>query len=108
MGVGTTFVGPLELQADNVARSRTIDSNVTMTRFEGWYMLAAPLPGHMEYTGNMNSFYLTDYPTRTTKAPLDVLMMRKIQVLCLITEAEIAFSQSARYLHYIHPLTNPK
>ena len=93
MGVGITFVGLVELQADNEARSRMLASNVKMMRFVGWYMFSAPLLGHIEYTGNMISFYLPDYPTRTTKAPLDVLMLRKIHVLCLITEAGIAFSQ---------------
>jgi len=40
----------------------------------------------------MNLLYLTDDSTSTTNAPLDVLMLRKFQLLCLIPELEIVFS----------------
>ena len=42
VGVGLMFVGLAELQADNVARSRVIYSNVKIMRFDGGYMLQAP------------------------------------------------------------------
>jgi len=54
----------------------------------------------------MNLLYLTDYPTRTTKAPLDMLMIRKFQLLCLITEAEIVFSPFQRYFHLFKEAKN--
>ena len=62
--------------------------------------------GPLWYTSNMNLLYLTDYPRRTTKAPLDVLMMRKFQLLCLIMEAEIVFSPFQRYFHLFKEAKN--